>query len=62
MLFVLDGSVGILYKKKFDIASGFGNSDRFFFLALSLLAGVRQAYECRCFNEGKASMQVSLKR
>ncbi len=60
MLFAGNDSIGTLHKQWFDVASGFGDPDRFFFLALSLLVGVSPAHEHRCFAEGKASMLVPI--
>ena len=59
MLFAFDCSVCTLYKKRFDIASGLGNPDRFF-LPCTFMIGVRPAHEHKCFAEGKASMFVPI--
>ena len=40
VLFAFDNSVGTLYQKRFDIASGFGNPDRFF-LPCTFIVGRR---------------------
>ena len=60
MLFAGNNSIGTLYKQWLDIASGFGDPDRFFFPALSLLVGVSPAHEHKCFAEGKASILVPI--